>query len=241
VADRNLVYGLFLAIFGATLSIGSYLILDNLPLTAMGIGLVVVGTAWAMTPPTSPPKETVAYLVKSSCSNIEALLEAVGAAEKAVYVPVKSGVEVIAYVPLRRAGNLTIEEVAENAGKMLISRGGSLGIVVSPPRIEFGNPVLVDRHDVEGILEYVLVDSEVASSVRAVEVEDGMLVEVYNPRLDTGFPRFRAVIGSLPSCVAAQAVATGLSKPIQIADERHEGNRLIVRLRVLNWTDKTFT
>jgi len=45
----------------------------------------------------------------------------------------------------------------------------------------------------------------------------------------------------LPACLVAQAVAVALSKPVQVVDERLRGDDLIVRLRVLDWTDKSCT
>jgi len=241
VADRNLAFGICLAVFGAVFSLGSYLALGNVPLTALGIGLAVLGAAWAMTPPNPLPRRVVASLVKSSCSNIEALLEALGAFEKAVYLPVKADGKVAAYVPLKRAGLATLSEVAENAGKIVFRRGGSLGVIVAPPRVEVGNPQPIGESSLDGLLEYALVESEVASSARAVQAGDNVVVEVQGLRVDVDHSRFRAVMGSLPACVAAQAVAEAVSKPVQITDERREGNRLTVRLRVLNWTDKAFT
>ncbi len=241
MADRNLAFGLCLSVFGALFSLGSYLVLGNIPLTALGIGLAILGTAWAITPPNPLPRGVVESLVKSSCSNIEALLEALGAFEKAVYLPVESDGKVAAYVPLKRAGQATLSEAAENVGRVVFKRGGALGVIVAPPRVEFGNPHPISEYSLDGLLEYALVESEIASSAKAVRVEDSVVVEVRGLRLDVNHSRFRAVMGSLPACVAAQAVAAALSKPVQIADERREGNRLTVRLRVLNWTDTAFT
>lgn len=238
MADRNLVYGLCLTIFGATFSLASHFMLGNVPLTAMGIGLAVLGAAWAMTPPNSLPKDTMAGLVKSSCSNIEALLEAVGAFERAVYIPVEG--RAVAYVPIKKAG-AALREIAENAGKMLIRRGGSLGVILAPPMAGAGNPHPPSGLGVDGLLELALVGSEVASSVKAVMAGDAVVVDVEGVKVDVDYPRFRRVMGSLPSCLAAQAASLALSRPVQVADERRAGNRLTIRLRVLDWTDRGFT
>ena len=241
MADRNLTFGFFLAVFGVTFSLGSYLALGNIPLTALGIGLAILGAAWAITPPNPLPRGVVVSLIKSSCSNIEAMLEALGAFERAVYIPVKNNGRAVAYIPVKKAGEATLSEVAENTGKIVFRRGGSLGVIVTPPMVDVGNPYPVGGASIDGLLEYALVESEVASSVRAVQTGDYVVVEVQGLRVDVNHSRFRAVMGSLPACIAAQAVAEALSKPVQIAEERREGNRLYVRLRVLNWTDKSFT
>lgn len=241
MVDRNLAFGLSLSVFGALFGLGSHLVLGNVPLTALGIGLTILGAAWAITPPNPLPRGVVASFVKSSCTNIEALLEALGAFEKAVYLPVESGGRVAAYVPLKRAGQATLRQAAENVGKIVFKRGGSLGVFVTPPRVELGNPHPVSENSLDSLLDYALAESEIASSARAVQMGDSVVVEIRGLRLDVNHPRFRAVMGSLPACVAAQAVAATLSKPVQIVDEKHEGGRLTVHLRVLDWTDTAYT
>ena len=241
MVDRNLAFGLSLCVFGTLFSLGSHLVLGNVPLTALGIGLTILGAAWAITPPNPLPRGVVASFVKSSCANIEALLEALGAFEKAVYLPVESGGRVVAYVPLKRAGQATLSQAAENVGKIVFRRGGSLGVFVTPPRVELGNPHPVSENSLDSLLDYALIESEIASSARAVQMGDSVVVEIRGLRLDVNHPRFRAVMGSLPACVAAQAVAATLSKPVQIVDEKHEGGRLTVHLRVLDWTDTAYT
>ncbi len=239
--DRNLVYGLSLVSFGSILSIASYFILENIPLTALGIGLIVLGSAWAMIPPYPLPKDTIIELIKSSCSNIEALLEALGIFEKAIYIPSKEG-RVLAYVPIKKSGNVSIDEISNNLNKMIFKSKESLGIILAPPKAGIGNPHPVGEigSDLTTLLEHALVDSEIASSVSAVQSEEIVVVEINKPKGDVDYRRFRIVMGSLPSCIAAQAVAAFFSKPVQIIEERKEGNSLIVNLKVLDWKDSTY-
>jgi len=241
VADRNLVAGSCLAVFGALFAVGSYLVLNNVPLTALGMGLAVLGVAWALVPPNPLPREVVANLVKSSCDNIEALLEALGATERAIYLPANPHRRVVAYVPLKRAGEATLSEVVERSGRVVFRRGGSLGVIVAPPTIAAFNPSPMSERSLDALIEQALVESEIASSARAVQVGDSVVVSVRGPRVDVDSSRFKAVMGSLPACMAAQAVAWALSKPVRVVDEEREGDNLIVRLRVLDWTDKSCT
>lgn len=240
MADRNLAFGLFLTFFGGALSLGSYLLIGNVPLTAMGIGLTVLGAAWALTPPNPLPKNAVQRLVKSSCSNIEALLEGLGAFEKAIYIPRKKG-GIAAYVPLKKAGEAMLSEIAENVGKLVFKRGGSLGVIIMPPNPALSNTQSGELQDVYSLLEHALVESEVAEAVKAVVDDNFVTVDVEKPNLDIEYPRFRLVMGSIPASLAAQAVAWALSKPVQVEWEKRNVNRLTVRLRVLEWTDKAFT
>lgn len=199
--------------------------------------------AWALTPPHPIPRDAVVNMVKSSCGNVEALLEATGATKKAFYVPLRDG-GVVAYIPLKGGGGVTFQDVAENAGRMVIRRGGSLGIVVVPPRVNYENPkpAVEPGEDVTGRLSHVLVEAyEVAESVNSVQSGDVVVVEIYRPKVDLDYPRFNVVMGSLPSCIAAQTIASAALKPVQIVEERRMGNRLSLRLRLMNWTDTPST
>lgn len=240
--DTNLTAGTGIATFGTILALGSYILLQNIPLTAMGIGLIILGIAWALTPPNPLPKNTIIKLIKSSCSNIEALLESIGALEKAVYIPLKNDKETLAYIPIKKSNEYTLEDIANNTGKMIIKLGKSFGVLLTPPKISLNNPYpLTDNTDINNLLEYALIESEIASSVRAVQDNDKIIIEINKPKIDVEYPRFKIIMGSLPSSIAAQAIASAFSKPVQIIKEEHRGNKLIVSLRVLDWTDKTFT
>ncbi|MEM2363698.1 MAG: hypothetical protein QXQ20_08415 [Candidatus Nezhaarchaeales archaeon] len=242
MADENVALGSCVVAFGAVLSLTSYLIIGSVPLTAMGIGLIVVGAAWALTPSHPLPREVVGALVRSSCSNIEALLEALGATKRAVYIPLRGGKKVVAYIPIKGSGNLTVEEIAENEGKVIVNRGGSFGVLVSPPTASLRNPHPIEEGlDVQSVLEHALVDSEVAASVKFVVEGNDFVVEIKKPRIDVDHPRFKLVMGSLPSSIAAQAIALATSKPTQIVSEKRNRDRLIVHVRALNWTERDFT
>jgi len=242
-ADRNIYFGLTVAAFGLFFSVGSYILIGSIPLTAMGIGLIIVGVSWALTPPHPVPRKAVSDIVASSCSNIEALLEFVGAARRAIYVPLGVDGKVIAYVPLRGSeGGLPLKNIAENPDRVIVRQGGSLGVIVTPPRVEFssGNPGV--EGSIETLLDYVLVEaSEIAESVKMVRFGEEFIIEVYGVRFDVEYQRFRTVMGSLPSCLAAQVAAAALSKPIQVIDEKRNGDKLTVHLRVLDWIEASYT
>jgi len=243
-ADRNISFGLAVAVFGLFLGLGAYMLIGSIPLTAMGVGLIIIGLSWALTPPHPVPRKAVLDIVASSCSNIEALLEFVGAARRAIYVPSEADGRVIAYVPLKGSEGLPLKAVAENPGRVIVRQGGSIGVIVTPPKIEFGggNPGIEGGGSIEPLLNYVLVEaSEIAESVKAVRSGEEFIIEVHGVRVDVEYQRFRAVMGSLPSCLAAQVAAAELSRPVQIVDERRDGDRLTVHLRLLDWTETAYT
>jgi hypothetical protein len=211
----------------------------NIPLTALGIGISILGIAWAMIPSNPIPRKSTASLIKSSCSNIEVLLEALGLFERAIYIPTNE--KIIAYIPIKKSEEITLSEIKESTSKFIFKNGKNLGVIIIPPWIS--NPISnpIPETNLDGILEYALLDSEIASSVTLVKNEDNIIIEIKGLKIDIDYSRFKIVMGSLPACIAAQAIALALSRPIKIISERKENNKLIVQLRILNWTDKKFT
>lgn len=249
MADKNLLIGLSLMIFGLIFAYGAYLILENTPLTALGVGIAIVGVSWALTPPSPIPKEATINMMKSSCRNIEALLEAIGALSGAIYIPTEEA-GIITYIPLKNTGKITLNEIKEKHGKVLIRHGGDAGMIIYPPKPERINPVLNNRNpsdDLLGRLEAELArltdEWEIAESIRMTQSGDRVVIEISNPRIniDAEYPRFKTVLGSLPSCLAAQYVAASTLQPVQIEREEDLGNRIIVYLRLLEWTDTPST
>ncbi|MCS7098466.1 MAG: hypothetical protein NZ922_05780 [Candidatus Methanomethyliaceae archaeon] len=239
--DRNIKFGLSLAIFGASFSLGCYFLIENIPLTAMGIGLIILGISWMLIPSNPLPKESIQSLIKSSCSNIEAFLEAIGAMEKSIYIPRNDG-KVIAYIPIKKAG-LSLKEIAENSSKLIFKHGRSLGAIIIPPASinpsAFNNPN--NSKEFSSLLEDALIESEIAESIRAVIKDEFINIEIEGIHTDVEYQRFKLIMGSLPASISAQAAALALSKPIKIEWEKRNGNRSIVQLRVLEWTETAFT
>lgn len=246
VSDDNIILGLAIAFFGLALSLSAHILLGNIPLTAMGIGLAIVGVAWALTPSHPLPRKTVLDIIESSCDNIEALLEFLGATRKAIYLPLAAEARVMAYVPLagaKDAEGLSLKEVADDVGKIVVRRGEVIGVFIAPPKVKFlgGNPGFEDSGgNIESLLDYVFVDSEIAESVRVARSEDGLVIEVCKVRVNVNYPRFNVVLGSLPSCLAAQVVAAALSRPVQVVSEKVVGDKLIINLRFLDWTEPAY-
>lgn len=239
--DKNIIVGLCLSFFGVLFSLGSYTILRNTPLTAMGIGIIIIGISWALTPVNPIPKETIRSIIKSTCNNIEALLEATGAMEKAVYIPSKKLRETIAYIPLGKQNEITIQEISDNDGGIIIKRGRNIGVIIIPPKIDFKESIGEENIDVDTALNYALMESEIAESINTIKSDNEIIIEINKPKIDIEYQRFKIVMGSLPSCIAAQTISTILLKPIKIIDEKRIKDKLIVKLKVLEWIETVST
>ncbi|MCX8188625.1 MAG: hypothetical protein N3F64_02860 [Nitrososphaeria archaeon] len=238
--NRIASFGVGLTVFGTIFAILSYTLLANVPLTALGIGLTVLGLTVLITPMHPIPKETVQVFIRSSCENIETMLEATGAFMKATYFP--SNGKVYAYIPVTREQNMKMEDVLKNVGNFIVKAGRSLGLIITPPASEIFQYTAVEGAGFDALISEFLVEvSEIVESVKVVESDSIIVIEFLRPRADVNFSRFKTVMGSLPSSIAAQAAAIKYSKPIQILEESFEGNRIISRLRVLEWTSTPYT
>jgi hypothetical protein len=239
--DTNLTAGIGLSTFGTILALGSYILLQNIPLTAMGIGIIVIGIAWALTPPNPTPKKALLDLVKTSCSNIEALLEATGATNKAIYIPTKDN-QVIAYIPLKNGDNITLQTIAENNSKILIKQGKTLGIAIIPPNTGLKTPNTETELNIDTQLDNILIETlEIAENIKTAKSENTIIVQIHKPKIDIDYPRFKIIMGSLPSSLTAQAIATATSRPVKIIQEKIQKNTLTIQLKLLNWTDTPST
>ncbi|MEM0054020.1 MAG: hypothetical protein QXL89_07520 [Nitrososphaeria archaeon] len=238
--DKIEIFAVGLTVFGAVFAISSYFLLSNVPLTALGIGLTVLGLTILITPLHPIPMDTVQAFVRSSCENLEAMFEATGAFMKATYF--SSNGKVYAYVPVTSEQKITMEDVVKDVGNFVVKGGRSLGLIITPPASELFNSISFEGAGFDAILSEVLVEaSEAVESVKVVESDSTIVIEFFRPRVEVNFSRFKSVMGSLPSSIAAQAAALKFSKPIQVLEERFEGNRIISRLRVLEWTSTPYT
>jgi hypothetical protein len=83
---------------------------------------------------------------------------------------------------------------------------------------------------VEDALKHILVDSaELCSSVRASEIEDTVIVEIHDVKVQPETQVYRELLGSLPTSLAASAVSTIRRKQVVIDDERITPSKTIVR------------
>ena len=223
ILDRYQSVGLGLAVFGAPFAVYSFLVLLSVPLTALGLACVVLGVSITMVPESPVPSDTIRAMVEASCVGVEAVLEEFNARERAAYLPPRDG-RVVAYIPFK-AGDYSSSWRAQDAPLRVVTEvGGEPALMVFPPGSEIVRLAQPEREggesDVEGALEYVLVDFlEAVESVKSLSVGERVVVEIRKPRIVTEFPRFNAVLGSLPTSVSGCVVAHVLGKPVRLVEE----------------------
>lgn len=233
-------YGYGLAAFGAGLAGFSWYVIQSTPMTALGIGIAVVGGSIAITPTAPVPSKTVRKLLEGSLANIEALLEDTGATKRGYYVPASLAAEGVAgeagdhggkapaggvpvggvrvFVPLREGE----EKVPSSwrAGGLVVELEGMQYLVVHPPGY-----LLLENEELSGDLEslmheYLVEQTGLVESVRVVEGGgSSVLVELKRPRTRTGHGRVARVLGSLEAGTAAVIAASAKGRVARVASE----------------------
>jgi len=105
---------------------------------------------------------------------------------------------------------------------------GEPGLFVFPPGSEVVRLSLLSPGvGVEGALIHVLVDFlEIVDSVRAFRDGERIVVEMGASRVETSFPRFRMVLGSLCTSIAGCVLSTVIDVPVLLQDEQVEERRI---------------
>jgi hypothetical protein len=233
--DRYVGLGLIFAVFGVPLAFFSWFVLLNTPLTALGLGCVVLGATLVLVPSSPVPRETVRAMVEGACVGVEAMLEEFDARLPCVYLPPREG-RVCAYAPLSmNPGYEGVAAAMRAPLRVLSDAGGGRALMVFPPGSEIVRiSGLGEESGIDEALGYVLVDFlEEVEGVKAVREGDRVLVEMVGGRVETGFPRYRMVLGSLPTSVAGCVLSATLGKPVAFMDEEASGKTLSATFRVL--------
>lgn len=224
--DRLVFFGFSLTSFGLVFSYFSYFIMGSVPLTALGIGCIILGLSILLTPSNPIPRRVVRALIESSVLNLEALLEEFDVKCRGYYVLGGDG-RVYVYVPV--SSDLKPPSQALNPRGVFVDGEGGGYLVFLPPAsnllgLEFSG-------DLESAISEVLVDlTGFCSSVRVVR-EAEIVVEVGGCRVDVGAERFKRVFGSIEACLAACVVARFLGRPVYVHSEVVRGDGRIIYLR----------
>jgi hypothetical protein len=199
-------------------------------MTALGIGLLILGLSILLTPTEPMPRRTVRALLEGSTLGLEALLEEVDAQHKAYYVQHDDG-RVYTHVPL--VSDKGPMPPGLQAGRLIAEWQGEPYLIVLPPGSELVRLGELPE-GLEAALSEVLVDqTELCESVTTVHRGDCIVLEVRGARGLIGAGRFIRVMGSLEASVAACVAAAILKRPVRVALERDEVRVRTIVLEVL--------
>jgi hypothetical protein len=222
--DRYQLLGLSFASFGAVFASYSYLVLLSVPLAALGLACVILGSTLLMVPGSPVPGQQIRAMMEASLVNVEALLEEFDVRGKAVYMPPDDG-RVHAFVPLQGNVDLGAVDPQRVPVRVLTEAGGVRGVTVFPPGSEAVRlSLLPDEAGAEDALSHVLVDFvEAAESVKLVRRGGEAVVELGRPRGSSEYPRVNGCLGSYPVSLAGCVLAHVLRSPVAYMGEEASG------------------
>ena len=188
---------------------------------------MILGVTLLLLPDSPVPAHQIRAMMEGACVNIEALLEEFDVEEKAVYLPPRDG-RVYAFAPLSSNPGVDVRGLERAPLRVITEVSGEPGLFVFPPGSEVVRlSVLSDDYGVEEALNYVLVDFlEAVESVKAVQDDGRLVVEMKVPRVETEFPRFQRVLGSMPSSLAGCVIARVLVEPVVFSGEEVDGRKI---------------
>lgn len=222
--DQYTAAGVGLVVFGALFADFAFLILLNVPLTALGISCVVLGVTTVLIPEKPILSSNIRSMIKGSCLNIEALLEEFDAEERCVYLPPRDG-RVFAYVPLHTSHDLSNAWQAMEAPIRVVTEvGGEPGLMIFLPVSDDMLSSIGEDSKAEEALSNILVEQlGFLESVKEAESGDKVVVRMSGSRMETDLPRFKKVLGSLPTSIAGCVLAFVFDKPLALIEEEVSG------------------
>lgn len=220
----------------------SYVILDSIPLTALGLSMVILGvislTLGRTRPKISP--EVSAILLETGLENTAAIVEELGLRSKAIYVPSSlTDGRPRALVPLH--SNSRPVQVTEVLPRRLIARHGpdpeDIGVLVTTPGTAItgmlGSRPGSGAEELESAIASVLVGMlDVADGAKVNMLDGRVFVEVMGPRLEHRNIWFYQCLGSPLASIAASLACEALDKPVVVEREEHQRGKRTIELRV---------
>ena len=238
------ILGLALCVAGAIFTPISYLILDAVALTAVGISTVILGVtciALANTRPYISP-EACELILKSGMENIAALLEELGLTSSAIYLPSNMrGGHPQALIPLTDGED--IPRIKKKIPGRLIVRYGvnrdDMAIAVATP-----GSINIDMletkpgptaSEIEAAVTYILVGVlDIADSIRVTLTDSQLDVEVSEARLHYEDIWYYRCLGSPIASIVAAISSEALQRPVRIREESHNKGKARIILEVLS-------
>ena len=238
--------GLIFIAGGTLFGLVSWLVIDYVPLTALAVAGIIMGTiSWVLSK-TLPSVSVDAgrVLLNAGLDNIASLIEELGLSRRAIYLP-SSVAGGKALIPLH--GNFSVSRIPPRIEQRLIVKLGqtdeSIGLLVSTPgsfvlpkQAFLENPTTAD---LERIINSIVVgDLGLAGKVKLTRSQESILLEIINTSLHV--PRHAAhdVLGSPIASIAAAVAAEILSMPVMVETEIEGGKHDSIALRILEGTNQ---
>lgn len=235
--------GLGLIVAGVGLIPVSHLLLQSVPITALGMSLVILGAVCFVLGRTRPrlSPEVSAILLETGLENIGMILEELGLKTKAIYIPSSlCGGQPRALLPLH--DNPSFPQVRQSLPRRLIVKYGAqpedigllistpgstaVGMLQSKPGADLGEIEIALASVLEGMLD--LVDG-----VKIGGNEEMIFVHISAPRMEYRKTVLYECLGSPMASIVASLIADALDKPVVISSEVWRRGNSTIEVRVL--------
>ncbi len=232
--------GATLVVGGAVFALLTWVLVQSVPLIALGISAVLVGiVAWALARslPEVPPEASM-VLLETGLENLSALLEELGLSSAALYLPSRlAGGAPRALVPMHENSTrpriqralparliVSYGPTPEDVGLLVRTAGTTvLQLVQAPPG---GSSA-----ELESALKAVLVGQlDLADAVLVYRDGERVVVEVAAPRLRQQDLWICRSLGNPLTSIVASFVAEGLDRPVMVHAEEWSPGKLRVAL-----------
>jgi hypothetical protein len=244
VKVRNAYWWLGWGLIGSGASLGAlfYFVLQSVPLTAVGMSMVILGAvclALSQALPKVPP-EASALLLQTGLENIASLIEELGLRSKAIYLPSSlAGGKPQALIPLH--SNPALPRISAHLPRRLVVKYGAnpedMGLLVttagSTALAMLGYKPGASVSELEASLSSILSGTlDVADGVNVAMAGDRVSATISHPRLEYDNIWLYQCLGSPLASVAAAVAAEALGKPIVIEQETRNKDQHIVEMKV---------
>jgi len=235
--------GLSLLLGGVLAAPVFFFVANSVPLTALALSAVLLGTIALFLDRSLPPvpPRAAQLLLESGLANLGGLLEETGVNATALYLPsTLTAGQPRALIPLSSHGQRwpTVSEI--NSQRLIVEFGphpDDVGLLVSTPGGSalslLDKPIGSTSAELESALTKLLVGAfDIASTVQ-VNQENGIVtVRVDGIRLSTGDLWVHKILGTPVASVAAAVVAEGLKTPVVVESEARADGVVTVQLAV---------
>ncbi len=242
VKNRYLLLGSGLALAGVAFAPTSYLLLRSIPLTALGISLVILGIVCLALGRTLPRiSEVSMILLETGLENLSALLEEMGLRTKGIYLPSSlTRGRPQALIPLH--SNPSLPQIGKALPRRLIVRFGShpeeLGLLVTTPGSATVEMLEAKPGPTSGEIDAALT----SVLVGVLDIAEGIEIHLSDKKASVGVSRphleYRKTwlydsLGSPLASIVASVVAEALDKPIVVVREQPDRRMWLIELGIL--------
>ncbi|MEM0235486.1 hypothetical protein [Thermofilum sp.] len=217
--------GLTLTIIGGILTYLTYTFIGSTPLTALWIGILIVGVVIMITPEETIGKRELLAVIEDMLSNLAIFFEALGTSSVSTYVDY--GGEVYIFI-----SNRIVDNPPKDPPKsMFINLDGGRAIVLRSPISSIISRFLEEGGDIDSITNHILVEVlEIAENVMCVESGENISFNVKKPSISVP-ARIEKAIGSIYASIIASIASSIYKCPIVIIMDREEDDKRIIVLR----------